>query len=59
MANLARRARALGIGVVLSLLTVACAPTGSLAWCEKLKNTPKGDWSANEASDFARHCIFR
>ena len=20
---------------------------------------PKGDWSANEAKDFARHCVFR
>ncbi len=59
MANLVRRARSLGIGIVLSLLVGACAPIGSTAWCEKLKDTPKGDWSANQASDFARHCIFR
>ncbi|MEE8474532.1 MAG: DUF3012 domain-containing protein [Myxococcota bacterium] len=49
----------MGIGIALSLLTVACAPMGSQAWCKKLKGTPKGDWSANEAKNFARHCVFR
>ncbi len=59
MANRVRWARSLGFGIALSLLAVACAPIGSTAWCEKLKDRPKGDWSANQASDFARHCIFR
>jgi hypothetical protein len=37
-----------------------CAPeVGSDRWCENLKAKPKGDWSANEAKDFARHCIFK
>ena len=59
LGRLGWRARFLGIGIALSLLTVACAPMGSQAWCKKLKGTPKGDWSANEAKDFARHCVFR
>lgn len=48
--------------LLLSLLTLAagCAPeVGSERWCEKLKEKPKGDWSANEAKDFAKHCLFK
>lgn len=38
----------------------ACAPeVGSEKWCENMKEKPKGDWTANEASDFAKHCIFK
>ena len=37
----------------------ACKPeVGSKEWCEELKEKPKGDWTANEAADFAKHCIF-
>ena len=37
----------------------ACSPeVGSKEWCEELKEKPKGDWTANEAADFAKHCIF-
>ena len=44
---------------LLSLLLAACAPeVGSEAWCKDLKKKPKGDWSANEAADYAKHCIF-
>lgn len=36
----------------------ACSPeVGSEEWCEDLKGKPKGDWTANEAADFAKHCI--
>ena len=36
-----------------------CAPeVGSEAWCEQMKEKPKGDWTANEAGDYAKHCIF-
>jgi hypothetical protein len=42
------------------VLITACSPeTGSKAWCEAMKEKPKGDWSANEAADFARHCVFK
>lgn len=47
------------VGLGLALLT-ACAPeVGSEAWCADMKEKPKGDWTANEASDFAKHCIFK
>ena len=36
----------------------ACSPeVGSKEWCAKMKEKPKGDWSANEATDFAKHCV--
>ena len=38
----------------------ACAPeVGSDKWCQQLKDKPKGDWSMNEATDFAKHCILK
>ncbi|MFA0057162.1 DUF3012 domain-containing protein [Vibrio echinoideorum] len=37
---------------------MACTEVGSEAWCVDMKEKPKGDWTANEAGDFAKHCIF-
>ncbi|AKH69480.1 Protein of unknown function (DUF3012) [Spongiibacter sp. IMCC21906] len=47
--------------VLLALLTLsACAPeVGSEAWCAAMKEKPKGDWSANEAGDYTKHCVFK
>jgi hypothetical protein len=46
------------VAMVLSLS--ACAPeVGSDKWCANMKEKPKGDWSANEASSYAQHCIFK
>jgi Protein of unknown function (DUF3012) len=37
----------------------ACAPeVGSDRWCEMMRDTPRGDWSANDALDYARNCVF-
>ena len=44
---------------IAALATTACAPeVGSKRWCEKMQETPKGDWTMNEAGDFAKHCLF-
>ncbi len=41
-------------------LISACSPeVGSEKWCEQLKQKPKGDWSSNEAADFAKNCVFK
>ncbi len=41
----------------ISLLS-ACAPeVGSERWCANMRDKPRGDWTANEALDYARHCI--
>ena len=48
-----------GLALVMAIAS-GCAPeVGSDAWCNDLKAKPKGDWSANEAADFAKHCILK
>lgn len=48
-----------GAACVASLLLAACAPeVGSERWCEAMRDKPRGDWTANEALEFARHCLF-
>jgi hypothetical protein len=38
---------------------MACAPeVGSERWCVMLEEKPKGEWTANEAVDYTKHCIF-
>ncbi|MBU0590056.1 MAG: DUF3012 domain-containing protein [Gammaproteobacteria bacterium] len=38
----------------------ACSPeVGSKAWCTQMQEKPKGDWTANEATDFAKNCLFK
>ncbi|MDD1824869.1 DUF3012 domain-containing protein [Photobacterium sp. ZSDE20] len=48
------------VALILFLATqlIACTKVGSEAWCTDMKEKPKGDWTANEAGDFAKHCIF-
>jgi hypothetical protein len=37
---------------------VACAPeVGSPEWCEAMREKARGDWTANEALEFARSCV--
>ena len=41
-------------------LLAGCAPeVGSKAWCEAMDKKPKGDWTAKEAGDYAKSCVFR
>ncbi len=48
--------------VTLLLLFVfglaGCEPeVGSDRWCERMDERPAGDWSANDAMEYARHCV--
>ena len=44
--------------IVLTSLT-ACAPeVGSEKWCDKMKDKPKKDWTAQEAGDYTKHGVF-
>ena len=37
-----------------------CAPeVGSEAWCKKMGEKAKGDWTANEAGEYAKNCVFK
>lgn len=47
------------VGACLLMITGCSAEIGSEQWCAELKEKPKGDLTANELSDFARHCIFK
>lgn len=50
----------LSVALALLVSLSACAPeVGSDRWCADMKAKPKGDWSANEAADYAKHCIFK
>ena len=43
---------------LLALFLSACSPkVGTEKWCEKMEDMPKGDWSTNDATAFAKHCV--
>lgn len=38
----------------------ACSPeVGSDAWCKQMKEKDAGDWTATEAKDYTKHCVFK
>jgi hypothetical protein len=46
--------------VISVMFLSACAPkVGSEQWCADMKGKPKGDWTANQAVDFAKHCVLK
>lgn len=50
----------LAVTTLTALSLWGCTPEiGSDQWCTNLKEKPKGDWSMNEATDFAKHCIIK
>ncbi len=51
---------AVALIVAISAIATACSPeVGSESWCAKMKETPSGDWSTNQAAGFAKHCVFK
>lgn len=46
------------LGLFLGL-SACSSEVGSEAWCEDMQKKDKGDWSSNEAADYAKHCIFK
>ncbi len=48
------------LGAALVVVVAACSPeVGSKEWCDDMKEKPKGEWSANEAGDFAKNCVLQ
>lgn len=48
------------VGFLMALLLSACAPeVGSPKWCDDMDDTNKGDWSTNDAKEYANNCVFR
>jgi len=48
----------LGLAVILTM--TGCTPeVGSEKWCKMMEEKPSGDWTANEAADYGKHCLFK
>ncbi|RPI61401.1 MAG: DUF3012 domain-containing protein [Lysobacterales bacterium] len=53
-----RRRKRATILMAITTWLAACAPeVGSERWCEAMREKPRGDWTANEALEFARSCV--
>ena len=51
---------ALVLVTTLIVVLAGCSPeVGSDKWCQDMKEKPKGDWTASETADYAKHCIIR
>lgn len=48
----------LAIILAIAWQLAACTEVGSDEWCKDMDAKAKGDWTANEAKDYAKHCIF-
>lgn len=47
------------IALFTLLAITGCSPeVGTDAWCKQMKEKSKADWTANEAGDYAEHCLF-
>ncbi len=44
--------------LALSAGMAGCEPeVGSDRWCSRMEDRPSGDWSANDAMEYARNCV--
>jgi hypothetical protein len=60
MLRVSSRIAAIGFALAFSLGIAACSlQVGSDAWCEKMKERDKAKWSAEDAGNFAKHCILK
>ncbi|WP_038173218.1 MULTISPECIES: DUF3012 domain-containing protein [Vibrio] len=41
----------------LVLLSACQDEIGTQAWCDKMADTTKSEWSAQGAMDYAKHCV--
>tara|TARA_R110002111_G_scaffold226198_2_gene287963 strand:+ start:223 stop:390 length:168 start_codon:yes stop_codon:yes gene_type:complete len=45
--------------VLFTLLLAGCSPeVGSDDWCTLMADKEKGDWTTNEVTNYAKHCLF-
>jgi hypothetical protein len=48
------------LGFTALLVSTGCTPeVGSEAWCKMMTEKPKADWTASEAGDYGKHCLFK
>lgn len=47
------------VALVCAITLAACSPkVGSDRWCKKMEDKSAADWTAREARDYAKHCVF-
>jgi len=46
------------IALVFLAALPSCAKVGSERWCKKMEEKSAADWTAREAKDYAKHCVF-
>lgn len=47
------------LGALVFVISACSLKVGSEQWCTDMKGKPKSDWSANDAVDYAKHCILK
>ena len=58
MMSLKKISHTIALALIISGGLAACSPeVGSKEWCEEMKKKNKGDWSGNEATEFAKNCV--
>ena len=58
MLSLFKSCMAVVSAALITTTLLACSPeVGSKEWCEDMKQKDKGQWTANDAMDFAKHCV--
>ena len=58
--NMANKSAIVGLSGAFILMLSACtAEVGSEKWCAAMKDKPQGEWTANEASDYAKNCLLK
>jgi hypothetical protein len=46
--------------VLYVVLLTGCSPeVGSEKWCSNMDEKSKGDWTAAEAGEYAKSCVFK
>jgi len=43
--------------LAITALSACSAEPGSKAWCDNMKEKDKGQWTAEEAGTFTKHCV--
>lgn len=53
-----KKAFTLTISILALFTLTACEPKrGSDAWCKKMDETPKGEWTLTDAGDYTKYCV--
>ncbi|MEX2962696.1 DUF3012 domain-containing protein [Microbulbifer sp. TYP-18] len=52
------RVCSLGLAVLAVIFLTACEPKrGSDAWCKKMDEVPKGEWTLEDVGDYTKYCV--